>query len=169
LAPTTLYTLAQAPHLAFALEDAFADQTPIPLLASEMPCPLCGALMERAFLAVAPSMEIERCPQCGLIWLDDGELAKLGQTLQRSVPSAPTDEQAGETPATAPPTWVYCAHCGRENFSDATECWACGEPLVPEQPPLPGFAQRMAEWVAMALGGTGAILFGTFVARPLSV
>ncbi|MFA0751098.1 MAG: hypothetical protein SLRJCFUN_001501 [Candidatus Fervidibacter sp.] len=158
--------LWQDPSAASVLEDAFADQSPLPLLVSELPCPHCGALMQPAYLTEAPNVQVVRCPDCGALWFNDGELAKLAQAASHRPSVGASPEEPAEETATPLPQIVYCAHCGRENFSDALECWACGEPLTPEPPPLPSLWFRLMEGLSMLVGGAGALLFGFFVARP---
>lgn len=153
---------------ATALEHAFTDNTPMPVLILEMACPQCGMMMESIRPTEVPNMEFKMCLQCGCFWLDDGELGKLVQALrsrQRTAPF-PTQDATDKASLLSPIEWVYCAQCGRENFPDAEECWACGELLVPEPPILPMPLQRLAELLSMAVGGAGAVLFGIFVARP---
>lgn len=167
LSPQTYRALWQDPSAAQLLEEAFADQSPIPLLAVEMPCPQCGTAMQTTYLPEAPNVGIERCPQCGYLWFDDGELGKVAQLAQRRPSTDALSNQPAEEPLSLPDI-IHCAHCGRENFSDALECWACGEPLVPEAPSLPSFWHRLAEGLSMVVGGIGALLFGLFVSRPRS-
>ncbi len=153
---------------AMALEHAFTDNTPIPVLSLEMACPQCGMTMESVRPPEVPNMEFEMCLQCGGLWLDDGELGKVVQALRsrRRMAPFPAQDATDKAASPLPAEWVYCAQCGRENFPDADECWACGKPLVPEPPTLPIPLQRLAELLSMAVGGTGAVLFGMFVARP---
>lgn len=165
LSPPTYRALWQEPSAARLLEDAFADQSPIPLLAAQMPCPQCGIAMQATYLPEAPNVGVERCPQCGYLWFDDGELEKLAQSAQRRPSTDALSDQPTEE-SLSPPDIVHCAHCGRENFSDALECWACGEPLVPEALPLPSLWHRLVEGLSMMVGGIGALLFGLFVTRP---
>ncbi len=148
---------------ALALENAYADTNPMPILVLEMVCPLCEAVMEPFYPPQAPNLSVDRCPQCGSVWLDDGELGKLVEAMRSHRPLEV--EEGAEEPA-AVVERVYCAHCGRENFADRDKCWACGEPLLPEAPPLPPPLQAAAEIVSMLTGGTGAIMFGLFVSKP---
>jgi Zn-finger nucleic acid-binding protein len=165
VSPSVYQFLRHNPSAASVLDDAFADQSPIPLLASEMPCPQCGALMQSLYLAEAPNVSVERCPDCGVFWFDDGELTKLAQALSHRPSLGAPPEETVEDEAVLPEI-IHCAHCGRENFSDALECWACGEPLTPEPPPLPSFWHRLTEGLTMLIGGAGALLFSLFIVRP---
>lgn len=152
---------------ALALEDAYSDTNPMPVIALETLCPNCQVPMEQFYPPDAPSLSLELCPQCGSLWLDDGELGKLVEALKsRRPPTTVPVTGEEEREQVLETELVYCANCGRENFSDAERCWACGEPLVPEQPPLPKPIQTVAEILSMVVGGAGAILFGLFVARP---
>lgn len=149
---------------ALALENAYTDTNPMPILALEMLCPICQVPMGQFYPQEAPNLPIDRCSQCGSLWFDDGELGKLVDVL-RSRRGRETSPVERETEENLPAEWVYCANCGRENFSDSDKCWACGEPLVPESPPLPAPLQTAAEILSMVVGGAGAVLFGLFVAR----
>jgi hypothetical protein len=41
-------------------------------------CPQChGIVMARHFFSVKMQIEIDECPKCGGVWLDQGELAKI--------------------------------------------------------------------------------------------
>jgi len=151
---------------AIALEEAYSDTNPMPIIALEMLCPTCQVPMTQFYPPEAPNLSLDLCPQCGSLWLDDGELGKLIDVFRsrRARETLPVgDEGAAET-LTAEK--VYCANCGRENFADSERCWACGEPLVPEPPPLPSPFQIAAEILSMTVGGAGAVLFGMFVAKP---
>ncbi len=122
--------------------------------------------MEQFYPPEAPNLSLDLCTQCGALWLDDGELGKLVDVLRlrRARTTSPVGEE--ETSETLTTDWVYCANCGRENFADSERCWACGEPLIPETPPLPTPLQVAAEVTSMMVSGAGAVLFGLFVARP---
>lgn len=149
-----------------ALENAYSDTNPMPILALEMLCPICQVPMEQFYPPEAPNLPIDLCPQCGSLWFDDGELGKLVEVIRSRKMRATLpvgEEEASETPITE---WVYCAHCGRENFADSEKCWACGEPLVPESLPLPAPLQTAAEILSMTISGAGAVLFGMFVTKP---
>ncbi len=149
---------------ALALENAYADTNPMPILALEMLCPICQVPMEQFYPPDAPNLPIDLCTQCGSLWFDDGELGKLVDVIRSRQAKATLPEE--ETEGTPTIGWVYCANCGRENFADSEKCWACGEPLVPESPPLPAPFQIAAEIMSMTVGGAGAVLFGLFVAKP---
>ncbi|MCS7263637.1 MAG: zf-TFIIB domain-containing protein [Armatimonadetes bacterium] len=149
---------------ALALENTYEDNNPMPVLALEMLCPNCKIPMEQFFPKEAPNLPVEICVQCGSLWFDDGELGKLVEVI-RSNSKPMTEPIEGEVQTIS---WVYCSHCGRENFSDSEKCWACGEILIPEQPPLPKPLQTAAEVLSMMVGGAGAILFGFFVTKPQS-
>jgi len=152
---------------ALALENAYADANPIPVLALEMLCPNCQIPMQQFYPSDAPNLPFDLCPQCGSLWLDDGELGKFVEVIRsrrQQLTTAPIEGEEEQQVFVA--DFVYCANGGRENFPDAEKCWACGEPLVPEQLPLPRPIQTFAEIASMMVGGTGAVLFGFFVAKP---
>ena len=47
-------------------------------LSKRLNCPKCeGMVMARHFYSAKREIEIDRCPSCGGIWLDAGELAKI--------------------------------------------------------------------------------------------
>lgn len=149
---------------ALALEKDYEDMNPMPVLALEILCPNCQVEMEQFFPPEAPNLPVEFCIQCGSLWFDDGELGKLIEIIRSR--QSKTDvpfESEGEVQVVEK---VYCAHCGRENFSDSEKCWACGEILIPERTPLPSKLQIAAEVLSMMVGGAGAVLFGFFVAKP---
>ncbi len=151
---------------ALDLENAYSDNNPMPVLALEMLCPNCEFLMEQFFPPEAKNLPLEICTQCGSLWLDDGELGKLVETIRSRQSLTTTPAESDEMGEVQSMGWVYCAHCGRENFADSERCWACGEILIPEQPPLPMTLQITAEVLSMMVGGAGAVLFGFFVAKP---
>jgi Zn-finger nucleic acid-binding protein len=152
---------------ALALENAYTDTNPMPVLALEMLCPNCQIPMQQFYPPEAPNLPFDLCPQCGSLWLDDGELGKLVEVIRSRRQRPTTVPIEGEEEQQVLATdFVYCANCGRENFPDAEKCWACGEPLVPEQPPLPQPIQTFAEIASMMVGGAGAVLFGLFLTKP---
>jgi Zn-finger nucleic acid-binding protein len=123
--------------------------------------------MQQFYPPEAPNLPFDLCPQCGSLWLDDGELGKLVEVIRSRRQRPTTVPIEGEEEQQVFATdFVYCANCGRENFPDAEKCWACGEPLVPEQPLLPQPIQTFAEIASMMVGGAGAVLFGLFVTKP---
>ncbi len=154
---------------ALAMDEAYSDSNPMPVLVLEMPCPYCGVGMTTFYPLVAPNLSLELCPQCGAVWLDDGELSKLAEAVRARHPSTPAPLEPGQEEPVEVEVAVeriYCAHCGRENFSDALRCWACGELLVPEEPPLPQPLQTVAELMSIGVSGLGAVLFGWFLHKP---
>lgn len=150
---------------ALALENAYTDTNPMPILALDMLCPNCKVTMEQFFPSEAPNLPLEICVQCGSLWLDEGELGKLAEIIRslRPLTTLPVESEEEEVQPTG---WVYCSHCGRKNFADSEKCWACGEILIPEQPPLPTPLQTAAEVLSMVVGGAGAVLFGVFATKP---
>ena len=62
-------------------------------LTEPRPCPRCqGQILERKWFSSAKRVEIDQCPTCGGVWLDDGEFSKI------------YDEMKGEK--IAPDGWV---------------------------------------------------------------
>ncbi len=154
---------------ALALENTYTDNNPMPILALEVLCPLCREPMTPVYPPEAPNLPVDMCLQCGSFWLDDGELGRLVEAVRTRAHQA-TPKETGKPETEGVPlsemAWVYCTHCGRQNFADAEKCWACGEPLEPERPPLSAPWQVVAEVMSMTVGGAGAVLFGLFVTRP---
>lgn len=53
---------------------------------SKLACPRCGLLMSKGRYAYSSGVIIDRCQNCGGIWLDRGELARLRAFVNRPVP-----------------------------------------------------------------------------------
>jgi len=53
---------------------------------SKLECPICGLLMSKGRYAYSSGVIIDRCQNCGGIWLDRGELARLRAFVNRPVP-----------------------------------------------------------------------------------
>lgn len=53
---------------------------------SKLPCPVCGLPMIKARYAYSSGVIIDRCQNCGGVWLDRGELAKLRAFVHKPVP-----------------------------------------------------------------------------------
>lgn len=152
---------------ALALENAYTDTNPMPIIALELLCPNCQVPMQQFYPPDAPNIPFNLCFRCGSLWMNDGDLGKLVEVLRsrrQKLETMPIEDRKGREVSVT--EIVYCANCGRENFSDAEKCWACGEPLIPEQPPLPEPFQTVAEIASMVVGSVGAILFGLFVTKP---
>ncbi|MDB6133708.1 MAG: hypothetical protein JWM59_1951 [Verrucomicrobiales bacterium] len=46
-------------------------------------CPRCGdQALERKWFSEAKSVEIDQCPSCAGIWLDDGEFSKIAEEVK---------------------------------------------------------------------------------------
>ena len=51
--------------------------------AAERLCPRCpGKVLERKWFSEAKKVEIDQCPQCAGIWLDDGEFTTIREELK---------------------------------------------------------------------------------------
>lgn len=149
---------------ALELERVFVDYNPMPVIGIDLLCPQCNLALQPFRPMDAPNMEFDFCSNCGGLWLEDGELGKLIQVLRQHRPTTKPIDKDEEVQLTF--DWVQCAECGRENFPDAEECWACGKPLTPMPPVLPAPLQFIVELTTMLVGGTGAVLFALFITRP---
>lgn len=49
-----------------------------------IPCPACGAITESTEYAYCSQVVIDRCPECGGVWLDKGELEAIEIFYERS-------------------------------------------------------------------------------------
>ncbi|MBI3910787.1 MAG: zf-TFIIB domain-containing protein [Armatimonadetes bacterium] len=124
-----------------ALEQAFKQQ--MNAAAGDQLCPECGTAMARLELPCAPGIQLDGCPRCHGIWLDDGEMEHMGQCLAewwaRADSVAPVKAAAGPAPAdpvrrrvrqaAAFLLSVPCPRCGQANSQAAPVCWACGAVL----------------------------------------
>ncbi|MEJ2695948.1 MAG: zf-TFIIB domain-containing protein [Candidatus Sulfobium sp.] len=54
------------------------------LNARGFPCPSCGAVTESTEYAYCSQVVIDKCPECGGIWLDKGELEAIEIFYERS-------------------------------------------------------------------------------------
>lgn len=83
------------------------------------PCPVClGALMDKVQPGADGRLVLDRCPRCGGVWFEAGELART-QAVGRDV----------AWPLIAPPTRAgpaLCHACGTPVNRDAPACAACG-------------------------------------------
>jgi uncharacterized protein len=66
-----------------------------------MQCPRCGVALERKTVR-GRSTEIDRCPTCGGIWFDDGEIAELLGIPRSAIRLIPAD---------ASTTKLLCPRC----------------------------------------------------------
>lgn len=53
---------------------------------SKLVCPACGLFMSKGRYAYSSGVIIDRCQNCGGVWLDRGELAKLRAFVHKPVP-----------------------------------------------------------------------------------
>ena len=59
-------------------------------LTEPRPCPRCsGQVLERKWFSDAKKVEIDQCPACGGVWLDDGEFSKIYGELKVAKVSPP--------------------------------------------------------------------------------
>lgn len=64
-------------------------------LTEPRPCPRCeGQILERKWFSDEKTVEIDVCPTCGGIWLDDCEFSKIYQAVQGARISPPGWAQA---------------------------------------------------------------------------
>jgi len=123
----------------FAPPAAAADPLPAKGL-----CPRCRAPLYAFAFAHTPGVMLDACPDCRGVWIDDGELAAIGQRL---APKAVPAEQPGAAQPTARPVSVRqkarqalafmqrvpCGKCGEANPEGARVCWACGAALAQQK------------------------------------
>ena len=104
-----------------------------------MKCPLDGN--ELAKQTYESNIEIDKCPQCGGMWLDDNELERIQDVSERDysaeierlpnvVDQAYAMALAGSKPA------VNCAGCGQE--MERTEHGGCSQILIDNCPKCGG-------------------------------
>lgn len=90
-------------------------------------CPRCKEALQAKRLKQARSVEIEVCPTCQGIWLDEGELEALGRALpKRTGPMPPPDPAAMRATAVAGLLrTTICPHCGERNPELDERCSEC--------------------------------------------
>jgi uncharacterized protein len=65
-------------------------------------CPRCaGQVLERKWFSDEKTVEIDQCPTCGGIWLDDGEFSKIYKAVKGAKIAPPGWAQAIATAAAA--------------------------------------------------------------------
>jgi Zn-finger nucleic acid-binding protein len=53
-------------------------------------CPRCPEqLLDRKWFSDARTVEIDQCPKCGGIWLDDGEFTRIHEAIRKGEAGAP--------------------------------------------------------------------------------
>ena len=65
------------------------------VLSEPRPCPRCeGQILERKWYSDEKTVEVDICPKCGGVWLDDGEFSKIYKAVQGAKISPPGWAQA---------------------------------------------------------------------------
>jgi Zn-finger nucleic acid-binding protein len=79
-----LAKLARKQQEAFAKLEALVKEPANAVTDSgNLTCPGCGATMERYEYAYCSGIMLDHCPTCGGIWVDEGELGRIGEHLDR--------------------------------------------------------------------------------------
>jgi Zn-finger nucleic acid-binding protein len=69
---------------AAALHSIWQGSGGAPQAAGPRACPRCaGQTLERKWFSDAREVEIDQCPRCGGVWLDDGEFTRVHEELKR--------------------------------------------------------------------------------------
>ena len=64
-------------------------------LSEPRPCPRCaGQVLDRKWYSDEKTVEVDVCPQCGGIWLDDGEFSKIYKEVKTAKIAPPGWAQA---------------------------------------------------------------------------
>lgn len=85
-----------------------------------LPCPVClGRMMDKVSFGPRPALEVDRCPRCGGIWLDHGEIQALRARARSSLPTEP----GHRVPAIS---MGVCHGCQAPLDRGAEACGACG-------------------------------------------
>lgn len=89
-------------------------------MASEISCPRCGVSMEQRIGARHPKarvLEVDRCPQCGGLWLDEFEAPELGREVAKL--AFLTDELRARWPTST--RFAACPRCATEGADGLRE------------------------------------------------
>lgn len=94
-------------------------------------CPRCMEPLEPKRLKQAKGVELDVCPMCSGVWLDEGELDALGQALPKRTGSMPPPNPAAlrATAVAGMLRTTICPHCGERNPELETHCASCRGPL----------------------------------------
>jgi Zn-finger nucleic acid-binding protein len=76
------------------LEEAVVPSgAPVPVNQKVRRCPNTGTLLQPFHYLYDPPIVLDECPECGGVWVDDGELAKMLDWLAKSRAPITTDEK----------------------------------------------------------------------------
>jgi Zn-finger nucleic acid-binding protein len=65
-----------------ALRATSARRVPLGAVREELPCPECGGVMDTFNYGGDSGVLLDKCPACGGIWLDGGELEKVQTAVE---------------------------------------------------------------------------------------
>jgi Zn-finger nucleic acid-binding protein len=129
--------------------DSLFHRTGAPPPEGPRQCPRCHVDLAPFSLPQAKGTQLDGCPQCRGIWVDDRELASV-------IPHAPPPQAGSARIVIAA---VRCLHCGAQSLPDVTACRACGATLPAPVPcpacgnPLRDLSLNTTEFTACAACG----------------
>ncbi len=94
-------------------------------------CPRCKEPLQVKRLKQARDVDLDVCPSCGGMWLDEGELDALGRALPKRTGPMPPPHPAAERAAAVAGLLrtTICPHCSERNPELSERCSECGRPL----------------------------------------
>ncbi|MBI2299194.1 MAG: zf-TFIIB domain-containing protein [Armatimonadetes bacterium] len=90
-------------------------------------CPTDGTPLKPHHLGYAEEILLDRCPACGGIWFDDGELAALAERLAvaAGAPAGPVAPEHRAAAVAGVVRRIYCPACGDPNPEISERCFRC--------------------------------------------
>jgi Zn-finger nucleic acid-binding protein len=112
-------------------------------------CARCNNVMDRATVS---AVEVDRCPSCGAIWLDKGELGALVKADPEAVSAMVAEGGGGDAPPLHAAIRLDCPACKGKLMTlewdgqRLDRCEGCGGILFERDGLEKGIASLRAEW-----------------------